>query len=155
MQWTGGAWIALLLAISATVFVVEPRFKTNTARAKNGDDLYGEIRSWTAQHTKYEAMETIASAGVPCSACLDTAEIHHDKHLLARDFIHELDLPVHGKVPMLGFAPKLSASKVAMKRPPRLGEHTDTVLASELGLAEEQITRLRDSGIIGDSNRFS
>ena len=99
-------------------------------------------------------METIAAAGVPCSACLDTGELHHDKHLTARGFVHQLDLPVHGEVPMLGFAPRLSASNVDMTRPPRLGEHTDDVLAEELALGDDEITSLRESGVIGDSNRF-
>ena len=117
--------------------------------------LYEEIRNWTGQCTKYEAMETIAAAGVPCSACLDTSEIHHNKHLRSRNFIHEMDLPVHGKVPMLGFAPKMSQSQVDMVRPPRLGEHTDEVLATELDLNQGQIAKLRDSGVIGDSNRFT
>ncbi|HJP49942.1 MAG TPA: CoA transferase, partial [Pseudomonadales bacterium] len=72
-----------------------------------------------------------------------------------RGFIHEMELPVHGKVPMLGFAPRMSESTVEMKRPPRLGEHTDDVLAAELGFEEQQIDNLRRTGIIGDPKRFS
>ncbi len=148
-------WDGLVAAIDRPDLLIDKRFETNSARAENGDALYEEIRNWTGQRTKYEAMEAIAGAGVPCSACLDTAEIHHNEHLKARNFIHEMDLPVHGKVPMLGFAPQFSDSNVDMKAPPRLGEHTDEVLASELGLAEEQISRLRDEGVIGDSHRFT
>ena len=98
-------------------------------------------------------METIAGAGVPCSACLDTADLHRDRHLAARGFIHELNLPVHGKVRMLGFAPGPSASCAAMKRPPRLGEHTDEVLNAELDLSAAELEALHDAGVIRDAAR--
>ena len=96
-------------------------------------------------------METIAGAGVPCGACLDTSELYHHPHLRARGFVHEMELPVHGKVPMLGFAPRLSASNVEMLAPPLLGEHTDEVLAAELDLSDEDLTAMRSSGVIGES----
>lgn len=148
-------WDGLCAAMDRGELLIDPRFETNQGRIENGAALYEEIRNWTGQRTKYEAMETIAAAGVPCSACLDTAELHHDKHLTARGFVHEIDLPVHGKVPILGFAPRLSESQVDIIRPPRLGEHTDQLLASELGLDDGQIAALRDSGVIGDAARFS
>ena len=150
-----GHWDGLCASMDRGDLLIDPRFETNQGRMENGDALYEEIRNWTGQRTKYEAMETIAAAGVPCSACLDTAELYHDKHMTARGFVHELDLPVHGKVPILGFAPRMSESDVDITRPPRLGEHTDEVLAAELGMDEEQIAALRDSGVIGDAARFS
>ena len=55
---------------------------------------------------------------------------------------------------MLGFAPRMSASEVPMARPPRLGEHTDEVLAEELALDDDALSALREGGIIGDPARF-
>jgi len=150
-----GHWDALVAAIDRPDLLIDPRFESNSARAQNGQALYEEIRNWTGERSKYEVMEIIAGAGVPCSACRDTGEIHHDKHLRARDFIHEMDLPVHGKVPMLGFAPRMSDSKVAMARPPRLGEHTYELLADELEFNQEKLAGLQASGVIGDPKRFA
>ncbi len=149
-----GHWDGLCAAMDRPDLLIDPRFETNPGRVENGAALYEEIRSWCSERTKTEAMEAIAAAGVPCAACLDTGELHHDKHLTARGFIHEMDLPVHGTVPMLGFAPRLSESHVDMTVPPRLGEHTDELLEQELGLDADEITRLRESGAIGDANRF-
>ncbi|MDE0451671.1 MAG: CoA transferase [Gammaproteobacteria bacterium] len=150
-----GHWDALCAAIDRGDLLIDPRFATIASRTEHGDALYQEISNWTQAHTKYEAMETIGDAGVPCSACLDTADLHHDRHLKARGFIHEVDLPVHGKVPMLGFAPRLSESEFRIKAPPRLGEHTDDVLSSELGLDAQALSQLREAGVIGDPSRFS
>ena len=145
----------LCTAIDRADLLIDERFNSTRARIENGAALYEEIAAFTRARTKYEAMEAIAGAGVPCSACLDTGELHHDKHLMERGFVQELELPVHGKVPMLGFAPRLSESNVAMQRPPRLGEHTDEVLAAELGLADGELAALRDAGAIGDAQRFA
>lgn len=150
-----GHWDGLCVGMDRPDLLVDERFSSIRDRAQNGEALYEEITNWCAERTKYEAMEAIAGAGVPCSACLDTGELHHNEHLRERGFIHEMELPVHGKVPMLGFAPRMSKSSFEMERPPHLGEHTDTVLSAELGLAENDLAQLRDAGAIGDPNRFS
>ena len=148
-------WDGLCAAIDRADLLIDERFKSTKARIENGAALYEEVAAFTRSRSKYEAMETIAGAGVPCSACLDTGELHHDEHLQERGFIHELELPVHGKVPMLGFAPRLSESKVPMTPPPRLGEHTDEVLATELGMETAELASLREAGVIGDAKRFA
>jgi crotonobetainyl-CoA:carnitine CoA-transferase CaiB-like acyl-CoA transferase len=56
---------------------------------------------------------------------------------------------VHGTVPLLGFAPVLSASNVPMQRAPLLGEHTDEVLGAELELDAGTLAQLRDEGVVG------
>ncbi len=129
------------------------RFCSPRWRLQNAGALREEIGAWIRERTKYEAMEIIAGAGVPCSACLDTVDLHRDRHLAARGFIHELDLPVHGRVRMLGFAPRPSAACAAMKRPPRLGEHTGEVLAAELDLNDAEIEALHDAGVVRDAPR--
>ena len=148
-------WDSLCAAIDRADLLIDERFENTRKRIANGAALYEEVAAFTRTHTKYEAMEAIASAGVPCSACLDTAELHHDKHLTERGFVQQMELPVHGKVPMLGFAPRMSGSEVPMTRPPRLGEHTDEVLGADLGLGEADLAALRQDGAIGDSSRFA
>ena len=155
MPVTADHWDGLCAAMERPDLLLDPRFETMVARVEHQQALYEEIERWCGERTKYEAMETIAAAGVPCSATLDTRDLHHDRHLTARGFVRRMDLPVHGDVPMLGFGPRLSESRVELRQPPRLGEHTDELLAAELGLSEERLASLRDAGAIGDPARFT
>ena len=150
---TEGHWDVLCRAVDRPDLRTDPRFRSPRWRLQNAAALRGEIGAWIRERTKYEAMETIAGAGVPCSACLDTVDLHRDRHLAARGFIHELDLPVHGRVRMLGFAPGPSAACAAMKRSPRLGEHTGEVLDAELDLNDAEIEALHDAGVVRDAPR--
>ena len=153
MPMTESHWESLCAAMGRPELRVDLRFYSPRWRIQNHRALREEISSWTRARTKREAMETLGAAGVPCAACLDTAELLRDRHLAARGFIDELDLPVHGKVSAPGFAPRLSRSRVPVKRPPRLGEHTDELLGAELALDQSTLDALRDAGVIGGPPR--
>ncbi len=148
MPITGGQWDVFCTAIDRPDLTVDERFAAPQDRVAHADVLYEIVAEWTRARTKFEAMEQLAGAGVPCSAVQDTAELHNDPHLIERGFVHNLDLPHHGKVPLLGFAPQMSESSVDLDAPPLLGQHTDEVLAAELGLDDSALTQLRESGVI-------
>jgi formyl-CoA transferase len=58
----------------------------------------------------------------------------------------QIDHPIEGKVPNIGFAVKLSGTPQQVRRhPPLLGEHTSEVLA-ELGLSAEEQAELGKLG---------
>ena len=149
MPITAGQWDEICAVIDRPDLIVDERFANPRDRLEHRDEVYEIFSSWTSERTKVEAMEAMAEAGVPCSAVLDTAELHSDRHLVERGFVHHLDLPMHGEVPLLGFAPRLSKSDVPMTAPPLLGEHTREVLAADLGLAVDDLDALADEGAIG------
>ena len=63
--------------------------------------------------------------------------------------MHELEHPDHGRIRLLGWAPRLSKSDVPVRRAPLLGEHSDEVLAADLALSAAQIEELRAAGAVG------
>jgi formyl-CoA transferase len=130
----------------------EPRFKEMSERRKNLGALSDEIRSWTLQHTKDEAMHLIAQSGVPASKVFDTKDLFDDPHLQERGFIHEIDHPVHGKIRLLGWPARMSGSKADITAAPQLGEHTAEVVATDLGLTAEEIHEFRQQGILGNES---
>jgi formyl-CoA transferase len=145
-------WQNLCNTIGKPGLLEEPRFKEMSDRRKNLGALSDEIRSWTLQHTKDEAMHLIAEAGVPASKVFDTKDLFEDPHLQERGFIHEIDHPVHGKIRLLGWPARMSGSEADITAAPQLGEHTAQVLASDLGLTEEEIRAFRQQGILGNES---
>lgn len=148
MPVTAEHWDLLCTVTDNPEWLVDPRYETPQKRIEHREDLYEAISSWTRERTKYEVMEILGSAGVPCSASLDTRELHSDPHLVARDFIKTVEHPVHGAVPLLGFPPRFSASEVPIRCAPLLGEHTEEVLTAELNLQTEEIEALRSAGVL-------
>jgi formyl-CoA transferase len=93
-------------------------------------------------------MTLMGDAGVPCGACLDTAEVLADPHLRARDMIVDVDYPTRGTYQTVGSPIKLSDSPVTVTRPPLLGEHTEAVLGALCGLGPDEVKKLRESGVV-------
>lgn len=136
------------MAIDRPDLVTDERFATDEARFKNTRALHDEIEKWTRVRTKHEVMKELGDAGVPCAATMDTVDIYDDPHLNQRGFIKTLSHPDLGDVRMLGFAPRMSANEVEMRPPPDLGEHTDAVLARELGFDTDRLKSLREAAVI-------
>jgi formyl-CoA transferase len=142
-------WDALCLAIGRAELVADPRFATGELRAINGEALTAEVEAWTRQHDKHEVMRRLGEAGVPCSAVLDTVDLYRDPHLLARDFVKRVEHPEREEAPLLGFAARMSDSRVEITRAPYLGEHSDEVLRADLSLDDEALAALRQKGVVG------
>ena len=53
-----------------------------------------------------------------------------------------------GRVPVLGWAARLSESEVEIEAASLLGEHTEQVLRAELGLGDADVAKLSDQKII-------
>jgi ABC-type uncharacterized transport system ATPase subunit len=60
-----------------------------------------------------------------------------------------LDHPTAGTVTVMGVPVRLHGTPGAVRlRPPRLGEHTDEVLADVLGFPPDEVARLRRTGVV-------
>ena len=138
----------LCRAMERPELVDDPRFSDNQARVANAEALREEIAAWTSRYPKHEVAERLAAVGVPGGPVLDTSEVLTDPHLVARGFIKTIDHPSEGPVPMLGWAPRLSASEVDLTVAPGLGAHTAEVLADDLGLDQEVIEQLQARAVI-------
>ncbi len=49
----------------------DPRMATPQSRFKYKEELDAIIAKWTRQHTKFEAMQILAQAGIPAGAMMD------------------------------------------------------------------------------------
>jgi formyl-CoA transferase len=138
---------ALMRTIGRPDLADDPTLKTRSGRFARVDEIDGLIEAWTQKHTKFEAMEILAGAGVACGAVLDSSEVLGSEALRARGMVVELEHPDRGKFPMLGNPIRLSDSPTEVRPAPRLGEHTAEVLG-RLGLSADEQAQLKRDGAI-------
>ena len=149
MAVTPRMWEALCTAIEREDLLTDARFADPRTRQKHREDLEEAIGAWTAQRSKYEAMQVLAEAGVPASAVLDTKDLYENPHMVSRGFVHEVDHPEKGKMRLLGWPARMSASQVPIQAAPILGEHSAQVLAEDLALDKDSIAALIEAGVVG------
>ena len=99
-----------------------------------------------------DAVASLTKAGVPAEAVVLPGDIEANPQHVARGFFEELSHPVAGRqrYPGLPFRMAEGPDHWFDAPPPLIGEHNDLVLRDELGLSEEERTRLRELSIIGD-----
>jgi formyl-CoA transferase len=143
-----GMWCDFARAIGREDLLADPRCVDAPTRWKHVDELNDIARAWTGGRPKQAVMATLAEAGVPCGAVLDTAEVLDDPHLNARDAIVTIDHPTRGRFRVPGCPIRLSASEPVTTPPPLAGQHTDEVLGEMLGLPAAAVADLRTRGIV-------
>ncbi|NQV43962.1 MAG: CoA transferase [Rhodospirillales bacterium] len=129
----------------------DPRFATNPARLENRDALVALIKEATQQRTMHEWLAGLEAAGVPCAPVNDLRQVFEDPQVISRAMRITMDNPAAegGEVELIGSPIKMSRTPVSYRRaPPRLGEHTDEILSSELQLDADRIRKLREMGVI-------
>ena len=141
-------WRTFTEAIGRPELAEDPRFDGEAARWENRAALNAIVEEWTRGRTKHEAMRLLGEAGVPCGAVQDTGEVLADPHLKAREMIVDVDYPDRGTYKTVGCPVKLSDSPVAVSRPPLLGEHTAALLKELCGVDPDEVTKLRDAGVV-------
>jgi formyl-CoA transferase len=141
-------WKTLTAIIGRPEWGDDARFADRRDRVQFIDQIDDMIEAWTEKRTKQEVMETLAGAGVPCGAILDSAEVLADRHLRARGFITDLEHPRRGTFPMPGNPVRMSDSPTDLRRAPLLGEHNEEIYGKVLGLSREELDGLRRDGVI-------
>jgi crotonobetainyl-CoA:carnitine CoA-transferase CaiB-like acyl-CoA transferase len=146
---TGAMARRVFEVIGRADMIEDERFRTNAARVEHRALVDEAVGAWFAEKTRDEALAAMRAAQVTVGPVYTIADIVADAHFREREIIVEADDAELGSVPMHNIVPRLSRTPGAWRRPaPRLGEHTDAVLA-EAGLDADAIARLRREGGAG------
>ncbi|PSC70037.1 carnitine dehydratase [Micractinium conductrix] len=134
----------------ADLGIENPRYATDAARCEHERDILEVIEAWVAAHTSDEVIAAMNEARVPAGRILSTADIVQDPQYQARGMIESATPPSGGaRISMPAMLPVLEGTPGATRwAGPELGEHTEEVLRSELGLGDAEVQRLRDGGAI-------
>jgi crotonobetainyl-CoA:carnitine CoA-transferase CaiB-like acyl-CoA transferase len=140
---------ALANAMGQADLADDDRFRNNTARMDNVEELEIRISEWTETQTAAELLDTLQAIGVPSAKVASVADLVDDAHLAHRGRILDMEHPKAGTVPMQGFSVKFGSSPMRLRHPPpMLGEHTNAILTEWLAMTPERIDRLREGGTI-------
>ncbi|WP_148710852.1 CaiB/BaiF CoA transferase family protein [Pseudomonas aeruginosa] len=95
------------------------------------------------------ANQTLNYLTTACGPINDLAQVFADPQVQARGLRVELPHPLAGTVPQVASPIRLSETPVEYRNPPpTLGQHTDEVLETLLGLDAAALERLRDGKVI-------
>jgi len=142
-------WGILCTAIGRPDLKDDPRFATNRDRVLNQPALREALAEVFATRDAEEWLSVLQQAGIACGPINTVADVFAHPQAEARSMVLEAEHPTAGTVRFPGFPYKLSATPAAVRRaPPRLGEHTEDVLAELLDYAPEEVVALREDGVV-------
>ncbi len=142
-------WELFCALIERVELINDPRFETSALRTEHHAELEPILNEALRQRTTEEWLREFDAIGLPCGPLNNIAQAAELPQVKARDMLVDVEHPVIGTLPLPDTPVKLSRTPGAIKGPsPAVGEHTDDVLRRLLGMANEEIERLRAAGVI-------
>jgi crotonobetainyl-CoA:carnitine CoA-transferase CaiB-like acyl-CoA transferase len=142
-------WQRFCTAAGRADLAADPRFARAAERVRHRDALVPIIAAIIATRGRDDWLARLDAADVPAGAIRSVAEVCDSDLLRDRGMIATMAHPSAGAVKAIKSAMQLSATPLdTYAPPPRLGEHTESVLARVLGLSNAEIAALRAAGAI-------
>jgi crotonobetainyl-CoA:carnitine CoA-transferase CaiB-like acyl-CoA transferase len=142
-------WIKLTRLMERNDLTDDPRFTSVQARRQNRADLQDLIKAWARNKTRQELWDGLRNIDYFGAPVLSMGEVLEDPHIKERQAFVERHHPTAGPTKLL--APWIHMSKTPPSirtDSPALGQHTDEVLTSLLGLNPSELSELRSAGIV-------
>ncbi len=141
-----GIWRRFCQAIRAE-WADDPRFERNSDRVENRSLLIGLLGEIFLGRSTDEWLKLLNSAEVPCAPVQTVDQVFKAPQVLHREMLVQVEHPRAGTVRMAGIPVKFSVTPASVRLPPPLlGQHTEEVLASWLGMGSEEINELKKRG---------
>jgi formyl-CoA transferase len=120
-----------------------PRFATNAARVENRVEIIKLIADVISGRTASEWLGELEAAGIPAGPINSISQALSDVQAQHRAMVRTI-----GGMPLVGSPVRINGERLDSELPPpRLGEHTDQVLAG-LGIMGSELEELRAAGVI-------
>ena len=127
----------------------DPRFASNGDRVNNRNLLVPMLAETFSKRTTADWVNALDAAGVPCGPINTLAQAFAEPQAEARGMKLSLPHPLAGQVPLIGSPMKFSGTPITHEIPPPvLGQHSEQILGSMLGMSAEDVARLRAAGAI-------
>jgi crotonobetainyl-CoA:carnitine CoA-transferase CaiB-like acyl-CoA transferase len=127
----------------------DPRFARNQDRVRNRAVLVPLLEQIMVRRSKADWLAELEAAKVPCGAINNLAEVFADPQVQERGMVTQWNHPLDPELRLVSSPIKLSATPVRTEwAPPLLGQHTEEVLTTLLGVPAERLQALRAKGVI-------
>ena len=137
-------WAGFKRALGNPTWTEDKKFATLSARLKNAEELDKLVEAWTREHTAEEVMALLQEWGVAAGVVQDAGDLANDPQLKAQGFFIELGKTISDATPI-----KLSRTPARYRRvAPARGQDNNYVYGELLDMSEEQLSELRQQGII-------
>lgn len=138
----------LMLAIGRPEMAEDDRFTDNAGRVEHEPEIDAAITQWTSSRTSIEVLAAMEDAAVPSGPINSVADMLEDEHFKARNLFEKVQ--VNGEsLTIPAMRPLMNDTPGRTDWPgPELGAHNEEVLATLLGLSDEDLKKMKTDGAI-------
>ncbi|MEZ5640108.1 MAG: CaiB/BaiF CoA-transferase family protein [Burkholderiaceae bacterium] len=142
-------WQQYCAAIERADLAADPRWHKVTGRVTGRQTLVPELARTMLTRGRDEWLSRLEAAGVPCGPINNYEQVFEDVQVRHRKLRVDLKRPDGSTVATIASPLRLQGTPPVYDRaPPALGDATDAVLTDLLGMARDQVERLRKDGIV-------
>jgi crotonobetainyl-CoA:carnitine CoA-transferase CaiB-like acyl-CoA transferase len=139
------AWTRLARAVG---WEADDRLRTAAGRVEARAEIDARLAGWTSERTKEAAAGLLQAHGVSAMPVMGPLDHIVDPHLLERGAIVTVHHPLVGDERHIGNPLRMSRlPQRTATAAPLMGEHTEEVLTSVLGLSIDDVAGLREAGV--------
>lgn len=142
-----GLWSQLCAALGLSDLAADPDLATNPGRVARGKEINRRIAEVIATRPRAEWIKVLDAHGVPYGPVNDLPDVWVDPHFKARGMLQEVMVEGVGPVRFFGSPLRMPGAVQQVQPPPRLGQHTRTVLAAA-GYRPVEISALAAANVI-------
>jgi crotonobetainyl-CoA:carnitine CoA-transferase CaiB-like acyl-CoA transferase len=145
-------WQKFWNAVGEPDYAASPDFNSNADRRRHREAIVERIADILRQKPRAHWLALFQDARIPAGPINNLAEVVADEGMLSRGMFYRLSNPDGGSTPQVGLGFLFDGEPASPRSaPPSLGEQTDPVLETLLGLTTAERQNLADRNIIRKS----
>jgi crotonobetainyl-CoA:carnitine CoA-transferase CaiB-like acyl-CoA transferase len=130
MPYTDQHWKRFFIEAGEPALADDPRFADISLRTKNIEALYEIADRIIPTRTTAQWLEVFSRLEIPASKMNRLEDLQSDEHLVATGFFETIEDPAMGTLHFPGVPVQIDGRRLPVRMAPRLGQHTEEVLAS-------------------------